>query len=249
MNAVSITPTAEPIQSITPAQMLAIAVQQGADLEKLEKLMDLQERWEKNQARKAFDAAISAAKPKIKPILKNREVDFTSARGRTNYVYEDFAQVALQVDPVLADHGLSYRFRSKQEDKLMTLVCVLSHREGHSEETTLCASNDESGNKNSIQAVGSVATYLQRYTLKLALGLAAAKDNDATTTKDKPDISPPPEGYEQWAADLAAIVDEGHDRLLEVWKKSDMKLRAYMTKHETAKWNQMKKDAARPVPA
>lgn len=245
MNAVSITPTAD-LQAITPVQMLAIAVQQGADIEKLEKLMELQERWEKNQARKAFDAAISAAKPKIKPILKNREVDFTSARGRTNYVYEDFAQVAVQVDPVLAEHGLSYRFRSKQEDKLMTLVCVVSHRDGHFEETTLCAANDESGNKNSIQAVGSVATYLQRYTLKLALGLAAAKDDDARS-KPQPEVPAPPEGYEQWAADLAAVVDEGRERLMEVWKNSDMARRSYMTKYEAAKWNQMKKDASRPV--
>ena len=47
------------------------------------------------------------------------------------------------------------------------------------EETSLEADNDESGNKNAIQAVGSAATYLQRYTLKLALGLAASNDDDA----------------------------------------------------------------------
>jgi hypothetical protein len=172
---------ATPAQEITPAQMLAIAVQQGADLQKLEKLMDLQERWEANRARKAFDAAISAAKAEIKPVAKKRKVDYTNKNGggRTNYEYEDFAAIASEVDPILAKHGLSYRHRSKQDGKQLTITCVLSHRDGHFEETSLTAANDESGNKNGIQAIGSAATYLQRYTLKLALGIAAAKDDDA----------------------------------------------------------------------
>lgn len=169
-----------PQQQITPMHMLQLAVQQGADLQKLEKLMELQERWEANQARKAFDAAISAAKAEIKPIVKKREVDFPAKNGgtRTNYKYEDLAAIADAIDPILAKHGLSYRHRSKQDGKVLTVTCVLSHRDGHFEETSLFAGNDESGNKNAIQSIGSAATYLQRYTLKLALGLAATKDDD-----------------------------------------------------------------------
>lgn len=234
-------------QEVTPMQMLQIAVSKGADLEYLQKLMDLQERWEKNLARKAFDAAISAAKPKIKPILKNREVDFTSQRGRTNYVYEDFAQVASQVDPVLAEHGLSYRHRSVQNGKTMTITCVLSHREGHFEETSLSADNDESGNKNSIQAVGSVATYLQRYTLKLALGLAAAKDDDARSAA-KPTIPEPPEGYDNWHADMVALSDNGTQKLTEAWGNSKPEYRRYVVKWDEDWWLKLKAKAAK-VPA
>ena len=165
--------------AVTPMQMLQIAVERGADMAQLEKLMELQERWQANQARKAFDEAIAAAKAKIKPIAKKREVDFTTAKGRTNYHYEDLALIASEVDPILSEFGLSYRYRSKQDGNKVSVTCVIAHREGHSEETTLTALNDESGNKNSIQAIGSAVTYLQRYTLKLALGLAAAKDDDA----------------------------------------------------------------------
>lgn len=165
--------------AVTPMQMLQIAVERGADMAQLEKLMELQERWQANQARKAFDEAIAAAKAKIKPIVKRREVDFTTAKGRTHYMYEDLAQIASEVDPILAEFGLSYRYRSSQDGNKLTVTCVIAHRDGHSEETTLSAAYDESGNKNSIQAIGSTTTYLQRYTLKLALGLAAAKDDDA----------------------------------------------------------------------
>lgn len=148
------------------------------DVAKLQQLLDVRDRWEAKEARKAFDAAISAAKAEIKPIIKNREVDFTSQKGRTRYDYEDLAQIAEHIDPILSRHGLSYRHRPKQDGKKLSITCILSHQAGHSEETTLAADNDDTGNKNGIQGIGSTATFLQRYTLKLALGLSAAKDDD-----------------------------------------------------------------------
>lgn len=196
--------------AVTPMEMLAHAMQRGADLNQLQQLMDLQERWDAKQARKAFDAAISAAKAEIKPIIKNREVDFPAKNGgsRTNYMYEDFAQIAEHVDPILGRHGLSYRHRPKQDGKTLTITCILSHRDGHSEESSLAALNDESGNKNGIQGIGSTATYLQRYTLKLALGLAAAKDDDGRKASGGPDKI-----TEKQAMDLQAKAEEvGADR-------------------------------------
>lgn len=162
----------------TPLDMLNSAVASGASVEVLERLMNLYERWEAGQARRAFDAAVSSAKGEIPPIEKNRVVDFTSAKGRTNYRHEDLAEIARVVDPILNRHGLSYRHRSAQEGSRLRVTCILSHRDGYSEETTLEAGEDHSGNKNPIQAIGSAATYLQRYTLKLALGLATSADDD-----------------------------------------------------------------------
>ncbi len=132
--------------------------------------MSLQERWEASQARKAFDAAISAAKAEIPAIVRN-------ATGHNNKRYADFSAIATVVDPILSKHGLSYRFRTTQTDKV-TVTCVLSHKEGHAEETTLSGAPDTSGNKNAIQAIGSALTYLSRYSLMAALGLAATNDDD-----------------------------------------------------------------------
>lgn len=166
--------------SLTPMEMLSRAVESGAPMEVLERLMSLQERWEANQARKAFDEAMAAAKSEIPVIVKNRTVDFTSQKGRTNYRHEDLAEIARTVDPILSRHGLSYRFRATSNlNEPIMVTCIISHRLGHAEETTLTAGRDESGNKNSIQGVGSTITYLQRYTLKAALGLAASNDDDA----------------------------------------------------------------------
>ena len=156
--------------ALTPLAMLNRAMETGASMEVLEKFMSLHERWEAGNARKAFDAAISEAKAEIPPIVKN-------AKGHNDKRYANFAAIAGVVDPILSKHGLSYRFRTAQTDKI-SVTCVLSHRDGHSEETTLAGPADNSGSKNAIQAIGSTRTYLQRYSLIQALGLAATEDDD-----------------------------------------------------------------------
>lgn len=170
--------------AMTPMDMLDRAVSNGASVETLTQLMILQERWEANQARKAFDEAMAAAKANMPSIVKSRKVDFTTAKGRTNYQYEDLASIMNQIGPVLSANGLSVRYRTSAEPNLpISVTCIVSHRMGHSEENTLMASRDDSGNKNSIQAIGSTVTYLQRYTLKAALGLAASADDDGSKSQ------------------------------------------------------------------
>lgn len=164
--------------AMTPAEMLNHAVSTGAGIEIIDKLMTLQERWEANQARKAFDQAMAAVRAELPVIGKNREVDFTTSKGRTNYRFEDLGEIARVVNPILAKHGMSYRYRTTQEGAMVSVTCIVSHRDGHAEENTLSAGKDDSGNKNSIQAVGSTISYLQRYTLKAALGIAASADDD-----------------------------------------------------------------------
>lgn len=184
MNAVEkIEPQAQTraIAPVTPMDMLNRAVETGAGLDMVEKLMGLQERWEANQARKAFDEAISAAKAKIGPIERN-------AKGHNDKRYANFAAIAKVVDPILSEFGLSYRFRTAQTDRI-SVTCILSHKAGHSEETTLSGPADSSGNKNAIQAIGSTLSYLQRYSLVQMLGLAVATDDDGKAAAGVPLIT------------------------------------------------------------
>lgn len=184
----------EPQSALTPMDVISRAVAEGRDVEVIEKLMDLQERWEKTQARKAFDEAIAAARLEFKPIAKNRRVGYdakTPGAARTDYRHEDLAAIALAVDPILGKHGLSYRWRtSSPVNEPVTVTCIVSHRLGHSEENTLSAGRDDSGKKNGIQQIGSTITYLQRYTLKAALGLSASNDDDGRASGDSDDALP-----------------------------------------------------------
>lgn len=196
MKKVSIIPQDEPstaVAPVTPMSLLQSAVA-GGNLDLAEKLMSLQDRWEATQARKAFDAAVAAAKAEIPPITRN-------ATGHNYKKYADFSAIAIVVDPILGRHGLSYRFRTAQSDRI-SVTCVLFHKDGHSEETSLSAPPDTSGNKTPIHAMGSTLTYLQRYSLVQMLGLAVAIDDDGKLAANGEEIS-----LEQ-VEELVALADD-----------------------------------------
>jgi hypothetical protein len=183
--------------------LLSAALARGADGGMLERLIEFHERSQAHEAHKAFEKALAAAKVKIPVIAKNRQ----AMVGRQPYRHEDLAEVARTITPILARRGLSYRFRSQSTGAVVTVVCVISHRDGHSEENSLSASPDESGEKNSIQAIGSTLTYLQRMSLKAALGLAASDDDDGQAAGASVAIS------RQQARELIDLIEEvGSDK-------------------------------------
>jgi hypothetical protein len=178
--------------------MIANAARDPAvDIEKFERLMSLRERVSLADARRAFYAALARAKGEFGPILKTRTVDYehSDGQGRTNYRYEELADIGAVVDPVLSKHGLSYRHKSTQDGVKIKVTCILSHEDGYSEENSLEGEADKSGKKNPNQSIASTVTYLQRYTLKEALGVAAGRDDDAAGEPEDPIIAPDDVAY------------------------------------------------------
>lgn len=160
----------EVAQPSTPMRLLEMAVAKDASIEQMKQLLELQERWEANEARKAFFAAMAKFKENAPRIVKN----VTKKAGQMDLHYASLDNVVGTITPALSAVGIRHRWEMKQEGSLVTVTCVLSHDMGHSEATALTGPNDTSGSKNVIQAIGSVTTYLQRYTLLAATGLAAS---------------------------------------------------------------------------
>ncbi len=219
-------------RELTPTDMLHQAVSQGADIEVLTKLMDLQERWERNQARKAFDEAVAQAKAEIKPIVKNR--------SGHNSKYADMAAVANAIDPIISKFGLSYRYRASQEEKI-SVTCILSHKMGHWEENPLSGPPDKTGSKNDIQAIGSTLTYLQRYSLMLALGLAASQDDDGKAAGGDLITEEQVESLMTLITEIGTIDLPKFLKYLKVEKLEDLKAKDYQRAIDAAESKRAKK--------
>lgn len=175
--------------AITPMDMLQIAVEQGADLDKLQQLMDMKNKWEADEARKAFTVALAAFKANPPKLIKSKHVNFTTTKGNTDYWHAPLDEVCDLVGRELSAHGLSHRWSVTQENGGICVACILEHTLGHREEVQITASADQSGGKNAVQAIGSTVTYLQRYTLLAATGLAAAdQDTDGVAPATAPDL-------------------------------------------------------------
>jgi hypothetical protein len=165
----------------TPAYLLQMAVESGKDLDYVEKLMGMQERWEDKQAEKAFNVAMAEFSSNLPIIEKTVYVEHFDG------YHADLGVMAKLIREAMAPHGLSFAWKTKQEDQI-TVACVIKHRDGHSESVTLSSAPDTSGGKNSIQAIGSAVKYLERYTLESATGIVASGGGDDGQTAAGPDF-------------------------------------------------------------
>lgn len=161
----------------TPLTLLQQAVEKGVDMQQLEKLMELQERWEKKEARKSFFDALSKFQNLVPVLKKGKTARIASQKGSFSYRYADLASITKAICKPLAAAGLSYRWDFEESNGKLKVICNVSHRDGHTERTWMEADKDNSGAKNDIQQKGSTQTYLQRYTLIGALGLSTADDD------------------------------------------------------------------------
>jgi len=160
-----------PIQT-TPQTLLNIAIEKGADLEKLEKLMDLQIKWESNQARKAYHVAMAAFKAHLPTVVKDK----TNSQYKSKYASED--ALINTINPELSKHGLSATFDFAQTGDEIKVTCNITHADGHRESVSLSGKADGSGSKNPLQQIKSTTTYLRKATFEAITGIASS-DNEA----------------------------------------------------------------------
>lgn len=182
---------ATPIQPTTPMEMLSLAVSQGADLDKISKLMDLQERWEAGQAYKAFNIAFSAFKAEAVRILRTKTITDGPLKGKKQ---AELGAIVAAVTPALSKHGLSLSWRlTKDEKEWLEVTCTLRHVEGHTESVSMGGAPDTGPGRNAIQSRGSAKTYLERYTATGILGLAPEDDDDGRGGKPTGEVVDMPE--------------------------------------------------------
>jgi len=175
----------------------------NVDIEKMERLMQMQERVMERSAKAAYAQALAEMQPQL-PVIEKRGAIKHDKQVRSRYaLWEDIND---GIKPVLANHGFAISFRVGREDGAITVTGVLSHRDGHSEETTIALPVDTSGSKNAVQAVGSSTSYGKRYTAQALLNLTS---RDGGERDDDGRAAGAPEPISQAQLDeLRDLIDE-----------------------------------------
>ena len=169
----------------SPMGMMMAAVKQGIPLDQIKEMMAIQREWESDEARKAFNEAFAAFKAEAVEVIKRKQVDFATQKGRTQYKHAELSDVVEAVGPALSRHGFSWSWTPEQKNGRIFITCTLLHRLGHEKSVTLDAPADDSGGKNTIQAIVSTTTYLERHTLKAVCGISEkGDDNDGAGAED-----------------------------------------------------------------
>lgn len=164
----------------SPMELAQSFLQAGGDLATLKEMMSLQREHDAYQAKKAYTKAMAEFKADPPVIVKDKRVGFTSKKtgDSTNYSHASLGNVTKQINKGLGEHGFSVAWPLEQTEKGIKVSCVITHELGHSENTSLFAESDNTGQKNVIQAMGSTISYLQRYTVLALTGLATEDQDD-----------------------------------------------------------------------
>lgn len=163
----------------TPGDLLRLAVQYGANIDQLERLLTLQQKHEEREAEKAFVEGMSAFKAEPIEIFKRKQVGYKTREGEfVGYKHAELSDVTDAIAPAMARHGLSFCWDIHQDGNQITVDCIVTHVLGHSKKVTMSGVPDNSGKKNAIQQVASTVTYLQRYTLLAVTGMSTKGQDD-----------------------------------------------------------------------
>src|SRR5262245_2059092 len=103
-----------------------IAMDPRADVEKLERLLAMQERVMADTRKTAFMAAMARLHGKLPQIGKHGQAK--------NSKFAKLEDIDVAVRPLLAEEGFSFSFNEElHTEKSVTFVAVLAHREGHAD--------------------------------------------------------------------------------------------------------------------
>ncbi|WP_083942820.1 ERF family protein [Sphingomonas soli] len=148
----------------------------NVDIDKMERLIAMQERVQDRSARASYFAALSVMQPGL-PVVSERG-GIKDRNGNVQSTYALWEDVNEAIRPILAEHGFALTFRVRRADAEISVTGVLSHRDGHFEETELTLPTDASGSKNAVQAVGSSTSYGKRYTAFALLNITTTGEDD-----------------------------------------------------------------------
>lgn len=183
-----------PLPENSPAGMMLAAMSRGASLEQVEKMMDLQERWERREAEKAFRDSFAAFRGENVIIPKTKHVD----RGRGgSFDQAEYDEVCRRLSPALSKHGFSFRHDQKfGSRKWMTdgiendigwvyVTCYLEHKAGHAETLMLEGPPGDLTVNTPTQNMQTTASYLKRQSLLAITGTSTGGEDDESRMRNR----------------------------------------------------------------
>lgn len=226
---------AMPVATITPADLLRIAMETDSkDLDRLERLMAMDERYRESQERDrqrsatlAFRAAFVGLTGENIIIPKSKHVD----RGRAgSFEQAEYDEVKRRLSPACSKHGFGFRHDQRfgvtrqmhdgveSDVPWVWVTCFLEHSAGHSERLDLEGPPGDLSANTPVQNMQATASYLKRVSLLAITGTATGGEDDEARLRNREGGAPPPpaapEAYttEQFAKNLpdwTSVIETG----------------------------------------
>lgn len=151
----------------------------SVDIDKMERLIAMQERVQARDAELAFNQALNLAQSEMRPIASNASNPQTKSRYAT---YDKLDRV---LRPIYTEHGFSLSFDEGESPKPehVRVICYVSHKAGHTRTYHRDMPADGKGAKGGdvmtkTHAAGAAGSYGARYLLKGIFNVAVGEEDD-----------------------------------------------------------------------
>lgn len=180
------------------------AMNPDVDMDKMERLLAMQERIMAKNAEMAFNAAMADAQSKTRQVA----ADATNPQTRSKYASYSALDKALRPIYTAAGFSLSFDTGEGAPADWVRVLCYVSHRDGHSRTYHADMPADGKGAKGGdvmtkTHAAGSALSYGMRYLLKMIFNVAVGEDDDDGQAAGRGQTI-----SESQVADLEALIEE-----------------------------------------
>lgn len=176
-----------PKMELSVESLIAQAITNGTPVDTMERLLAMRREIRAEQAKEAFDEAMANFQRECPVIIKDKEVK--EKDGKTvRYKFAPLDSIVEQTKEYIAKNGLSYAIQVRQTDKMLTVVCIVKHKLGHSEESALGIPIGSEQFMSEVQKYGARVTFAKRYAFCNAFGIMTGDDD--TDAVDVPDKTP-----------------------------------------------------------
>jgi len=156
-----------------------LALDPRCDMDKLERLISLQDRMEAKNALESFNASFAEMQCAMPSVVKRTE------NTHTKKLYADLDDINEMVRPVMAKYGFGVSFKIENQAAGVKITGILMHKAGHREETSMLLPLDAGAGRSAVQSVGSTTTYGKRYVMCALLNITSGDDNDNDGYRDR----------------------------------------------------------------
>lgn len=148
------------------------------DMDKFERLMDMQERVLDRDAKMSFSRAMSAAQSEMGRV----SADADNKQTRSRYV--TYGKMDAVLRPVYTRNGFALSFNTGDQviEQHIRVQCEVSHIDGHTQQYQIDMPADGKGAKGGdvmtkTHAAGAAMSYGMRYLLKMIFNVAIGEDD------------------------------------------------------------------------
>lgn len=204
-------PADAPTAAVVPASpylaLIDKAIEKGVNPEHLAKFLDLQERWDQAEAKKAYAEAVMRFQAECPPIYKRRTAD----TGKYKYQYAGYEDVWEVAGPVMERCRLAVAFSTEMiPPGAIKITCNVRHGT-HVEPHTLTVPVPSQMVVNDTQKFGAALSYAKRYVFCAAMNVVVTgEDSDAKGLLDTIDAEEKAQIeklIEEKGVNLAAFMD------------------------------------------